>query len=245
MTHARRVAVAVLAAALSFPTLAFAQEQMAVATADLNLRAGPGPQYPIVAQIPFDADVTLYGCLADLTWCDVAMANGDRGWAFAYYLQAILSRQGNTVQTAAINAMNPPPPVLTFEGETYWAAHYANEAFFADRDRFIGAGAVGPDAMAGVLVGRPLGEAIGGAAGAAFTPPEAVVAMLQNQGPPDPGDALFLEGEIVVGAAVPDTLTLTPVPDFPQFAFAHINGRWVLIDPTARTILYIEPGEAG
>ena len=69
--------------------------------------------------------------------------------------------------------------------------------------------------------------------------------MLQNQGPPNPANAIMLEGEIVVGAAVPDTLTLTPVPDFPEFAFAHINGRWVLIDPTARTILYIEPGEAG
>jgi hypothetical protein len=198
-----------------------------------------------VATISTNAEVTLFGCLGDLTWCDVAMANGDRGWAYAYYLQLLLSRVGNTVQTVAITEANPPPTVLTFEGEAYWTQHYANAPFFADRDRYIGAGAIGPDAMAGVLIGRPLGEAIGGAAGAAFTPPAAVVAMLQNQGPPNPADALFLEGEIVVGAAVPETLELTPVPDFPEFAFAHINGRWVLIDPTNRTILYIEPGEAG
>ena len=83
MTHARRVAVAVLAAALSFPTFANAQELAALATADLNLRAGPSPQFPIVAVIPTDAQVTLFGCVADLTWCDVEMANGDRGWAFA------------------------------------------------------------------------------------------------------------------------------------------------------------------
>jgi uncharacterized protein YraI len=245
MTQARRAAVAVLAAALSFPTLAHAQDLAAVTTADLNLRAGPGPQFPIVAMIPTDAQVTLYGCLAELTWCDVAMANGDRGWAYAYYLQHLIGRTGNTVQTAAIDAMNPPPPTLTFEGEAYWTEHYANAPFFADRARFLGADAMGADAMAGALIGRPLGAAIGGAAGAAFTPPDAVVAMLQNQGPPNPGNAIMLEGEIVVGAAVPDTLTLTPVPDFPEYAFAHINGRWVLIDPTERTILYIEPGEAG
>jgi uncharacterized protein YraI len=243
MTHVPRIVAAALAAALAFPTLAHAQEVAAITTADLNLRAGPGPQFPIVAVIPTDGRVTLFGCVAELNWCDIALEDGKRGWAYGYYLQLLITTQGNTVQATPLAAANPPPPVLTFEGQTYWAAHYADAPFFADRDRYIGPAAIGAEALAGVLIGKPLGEAVGGALGAAFAPPDAVVAMLQALAPPD--DPLLLDGEIVVGALVPETLTLTPVPDFTQFAFAHINGRWVLIDATNRTILYVEQGEAG
>jgi uncharacterized protein YraI len=245
MTHAPKVVAAALAAALAFPTLVHAQEVAAVTTVDLNLRAGPGPHYPIVALIPTDAEVTLHGCLANLTWCDVGLDDGKRGWAFAYYLKSPIAGGPpvNPAQAVSLAEMTPPPPVVTFDGQTYWAANYANEPFFADRDRYFGPAAAGAEAVAGILIGRPLGQALGGAAGQAFAPPDAVVAMLRAEPPPQ--TPILLEGEIVVGAAVPENFTLTPVPDFPQFAFAYINGRWVLIDPANRTILYIELGEEG
>ena len=100
--------------------------------------------------------------------------------------------------------------------------------------------------MIGALVGpvgAAIGAAIGGAVGAAVTPPDTVVAMLQQQ--PVPTQPILLDGEVVLGATIPAAVTLTPVPDYPQFAYAYINGQWVLADPNNRSIVYIVRGEAG
>ena len=54
--------------ALLLAGAAHAQDQMAVtAWTDLNLRAGPGPAYPIVAVIPAQTAVDVGGCLAELS----------------------------------------------------------------------------------------------------------------------------------------------------------------------------------
>jgi len=37
---------------------------------NVNLRAGPGTEYPIILTVPADAPVTILGCLPDYTWCD-------------------------------------------------------------------------------------------------------------------------------------------------------------------------------
>ena len=64
-------------------------ETSATAVTDLNLRAGPGPQQAIVGVIPADAAVSVQGCLAENSWCQVSF-DGVEGWAYGDYLSASL-----------------------------------------------------------------------------------------------------------------------------------------------------------
>jgi uncharacterized protein YraI len=57
----------------------------AVVDNDLNLRAGPGTEYPVVAAMPAGATVDVMGCEA--SWCRVAF-NGTVGWASRAYIGA-------------------------------------------------------------------------------------------------------------------------------------------------------------
>jgi uncharacterized protein YraI len=231
MNRASKVLAAAVSAALAFPVFASAQELAAIVTTDLNLRAGPAPNFPIVATIPANASITVYGCNDARTWCDVQFDN-NRGWSYAAYL---------SIQNVVIPQVTPAPPVVVFEPQTYWATNYVNMPFYADRDRFFGAGVgAGAGAVIGALVGpvgAAIGAAIGGAVGAAIVPPDTVVAYVQQQ--PMPAQTILLEGEVVLGATIPAAVTLTPVPDSPQFAYAFINGQWVIADMQTRAIIHV------
>lgn len=54
-------------------------------TGHLNVRSGPGFQYPVVAQMAPNAPAGISGCISDYTWCGVAIG-GVTGWASAEYL---------------------------------------------------------------------------------------------------------------------------------------------------------------
>lgn len=54
-------------------------------TAHLNLRAGPGTQYPVEGVMDRNIRSEITGCLADWSWCAVDVA-GLTGWASAEYL---------------------------------------------------------------------------------------------------------------------------------------------------------------
>ena len=56
------------ALALSMPVQA--QEPNAYPITNVNLRAGPGAEYPIILTVATEAPITILGCLADYTWCD-------------------------------------------------------------------------------------------------------------------------------------------------------------------------------
>jgi len=58
---------------------------IAFTTANLNMRAGPGTNYPVLATVPQGGGVTVFGCTADFTWCDAAFANA-KGWVSGRYL---------------------------------------------------------------------------------------------------------------------------------------------------------------
>ena len=55
-------------------------------TGHLNVRSGPGFQYPPVAQIPANTEAQITGCVPDYSWCAVALPAGATGWASAPYL---------------------------------------------------------------------------------------------------------------------------------------------------------------
>lgn len=54
-------------------------------TGHLNVRSGPGFQYPVVAQMPANTRFPVTGCLQDYSWCSVVVGNVS-GWASAPYL---------------------------------------------------------------------------------------------------------------------------------------------------------------
>jgi uncharacterized protein YraI len=63
----------------------FAAAAPAMVENDLNLRAGPGTEYPVVAAMPAGATVDVMACQA--SWCRVAF-NGTVGWASRTYIGA-------------------------------------------------------------------------------------------------------------------------------------------------------------
>src|SRR3954454_2688304 len=62
-------------------------EPNAYVTADVNLRAGPDTDFPVLVVVPEQAAVTIYDCVDDLSWCDLSYGE-ERGWVSAQYLQA-------------------------------------------------------------------------------------------------------------------------------------------------------------
>jgi len=233
MRKSSTVVAAALIAATAAPSAVLAQDATAVAVTDLNMRAGPAPYFPVVAVIPANTAVTLHGCLDEEPWCDVTLGTA-RGWSYAEYL----SVQG----VAAIQAETLPPPT-TFEAEAYFDAYYRDEPFYEERDRWFGAagGAAGGAVIGALLfgpVGAAVGAAVGGAAGGAFaeaiTPPDIVVEFVTDQDP----QPVFLDGAVIVGATVPDVVTVSPIPDY-DYGYAYVNGQWVLVEPASRQIVYV------
>ena len=91
MNAIRKVAAALIFLGLPGSALA----TTAVATIDVNVRSGPGPQFPVVDYLEQDASVELVGCLADSKWCQVRKQDS-LGWSYGDYL-AINTADGNAV----------------------------------------------------------------------------------------------------------------------------------------------------
>jgi uncharacterized protein YraI len=72
-----------LAAALAALAVSGGVAAAASATTDLNMRAGPGPNYQVVGVIPAGAPVDVLDCTG--SWCNVAYGRNS-GYANASYL---------------------------------------------------------------------------------------------------------------------------------------------------------------
>ncbi|ESR27311.1 SH3 domain-containing protein [Lutibaculum baratangense] len=118
-----------LVSALAVPGLAHAAS--AIATADVNLRAGPSTGYPVVTVIGGGQNVEVNGCLQSYTWCDVTY-RGARGWMSANYLAYLEGGRRYTDRVPArIGA-----PIITFSFGNYWDRHYRHYGFYRDRERY-------------------------------------------------------------------------------------------------------------
>lgn len=208
------------AALLLMAGTALAQPSVsATATVDLNVRSGPGPQYQAVGVIPSGTSATVQGCLEQSQWCEVSFEGGS-GWAYSDYLT--IDSGGSTVVLTQRPAEAVPIARVPETSTT------ANSTV---------TGAAG-GAIAGALIGGPVGAAIGGAlgatAGVVVDPPAPAIDYVRN----NPLDPIYLEGEVVVGAQVPDTVTVTPIPDY-QYSYVYVNGFPVLVEPQSREIVYV------
>lgn len=107
------------------PPAAQAAEK-AVATANVNLRAGPSTRYPVVLTVPVGAPMLVHGCLATMSWCDVGFA-GARGWVAASYV--LITGPARPVPVTAAVSVGVAIPVVTYS-YAYWARYYPGYAWY-------------------------------------------------------------------------------------------------------------------
>src|SRR5438093_1520465 len=87
-----------------------------------------------------------------------------------------------------------------------------------------------PYAVSGALVARPLEVATS----VTVEPPAGVrTYVIEN-----PVDPIYLNGEVVVGAGLPNTVRLSPVPNY-DYNYVYVNRQPVLVEPTTRRIVYV------
>lgn len=211
-------------ALLSFAGIAAAQVS-ATATTDLNIRSGPGPQYSVVGVISASDDAIVGGCLENSKWCQVSY-NGVEGWAYSDYLTASLAGQERVFLSQ--RPAEAEVPTVTYETTAS-----------TDASGALAGGTTG--AVAGAIIGGPAGAAIGGAAGAVaggaidtITPPREVVTYVER----NRVEPVYLEGEVVVGAALPETVEVREIPDY-EYRYVYVNEQPVLVEPESRRIVYV------
>ena len=209
---------------LSFSGAALAQSSVA-ATSDLNVRSGPGPQHPVVGMIGAGETTTLNGCLENSKWCAVATSGGE-GWVYSDYLTGDFGgTQVVLTQRPANSGVKLVPTPADKGGGDFGA---------------VAGGVTG--AVAGALIGGPIGAAVGGVAGAVaggaagtvIDPPEKVRTYVTS----NKIDPVYLDGEVVVGAGLPDTVELREIPDY-EYRYVYVNGQPVLVDAKSRQIVYV------
>lgn len=189
----------------------------ATAWTELNIRSGPGPMYSVVGVIPANGPVLVQGCLADASWCTVTH-EGVSGWAAGSYMTA-------NIENAPI-ALAAGDKRVVLKTVTY------------DNKNATTAGGLASGAIAGALIAGPVGAVVGGivgaGAGAAVAPDPKVITYIQS----NPVEQVYLDGEVVVGSGIPDTVMLAPVPDS-KYSYAYVNGVPVLVETKKRTVTYI------
>jgi uncharacterized protein YraI len=95
------------------------------------MRAGPGAQYPVIAQILAGSAVHVYGCIPDRVWCD-AQVQGVRGWVNSRRLEFVYG--GRRVLVPQYYAYFGAPIVGFDLG--YWDRHYHSKPWYRDRSRW-------------------------------------------------------------------------------------------------------------
>lgn len=97
---------------------------------DVQLHAGPSPDFPLVATLQAGTEFSVHGCLDDLSWCDVATAL-DRGWVDA---DSITRSQGDS--NVSIRLSGTGVGIVDFDLLPYWEQHYADQPWYGDRERW-------------------------------------------------------------------------------------------------------------
>ena len=67
--------------------------------------------------------------------------------------------------------------------------------------------------------------------------PQEVVTYVQAQ--PAPTTNVVVERQIEVGQPIPDTVVLTPVPEYTDYSYAVVNEQRVIVDPQTGTVVQL------
>ncbi len=177
-------------------------DMTATTVTDLNVRAGPGPQYPTVGLATRGSTAVLDGCIEGSKWCRIDV-NGLRGWVYAQYLTTDLGGSAVVVQDRRSDLA---VPVVTYEVQA------GDPPMPAPGDELLG----------------PVEDV------EPIVPPDTVRTYITT----NPGDTVYLDGEVVVGAELPQAVEVRRVPDY-TYDYASINGQPVLVEPATRRIVYV------
>ena len=95
-------------------------------------------------------------------------------------------------------------------------------------------------AATGAVIGGPVGAVVGGVAGAmvgtAIDPPPPAVNSYVLATPVDP---VTIEGEIVVGQPLPETVVVHPIPEYQTYSYAYVNGQPVIVQTDTRAVVQV------
>ncbi|MEW6630383.1 MAG: DUF1236 domain-containing protein [Pseudomonadota bacterium] len=196
----KRVLFPALAGALLAMTGAALADTPVSAVTDLNVRAGPGPQYPVIGVLAAGQSATLNGCIEGSKWCTIAEAGG-KGWVYSDYVtgdfggsRVVLTRRPADAGVAVV-----APPTDDLYSDNYTGAIVTSDP-------------VEP-------IARPPAE-IG-----TYVTTHRV-------------DPVYLDGEVVTGAVLPDSVQLSEIPDY-NYRYVYVNNQPALVDPGSRRIVYV------
>jgi uncharacterized protein YraI len=127
MRHYLMPLAASFVAMVAAPSFAAAQD--ARVTADLNMRAGPSTNFPVVDVIPESAPVDVHGCVRGYSWCDVS-SQGSRGWVSANYLSYA---SGGSYVPLLSYTEEIDVPIITFSVGSYWDSYYRDRPWYGRR----------------------------------------------------------------------------------------------------------------
>jgi uncharacterized protein YraI len=113
--------------ALSIP--AAAQAQYAQTARWAKLRAGPAPDYPLVASFPPGVSIAVQGCVDGYSWCDVIGPAGERGWVYAGNI--VYPYQSGYVPVMYYGGVIGIP-VVTFVIGNYWGDYYRYRPWYGN-----------------------------------------------------------------------------------------------------------------
>jgi len=113
--------------ALSIPAAAQAQYAQTVRWA--KLRAGPAPDYPLVASFPPGVSIAVQGCVDGYSWCDVIGPAGERGWIYAgKIVYPYQSGYVPVIQYGPVIGI----PIVTFVIGSYWGDYYRHRPWYGN-----------------------------------------------------------------------------------------------------------------
>lgn len=181
--------------------------------------AGPGADFAVVAELPGNTPFTVDGCNAAGDWCQISAA-GATGWIRADAL-SIDAASGSYVLSQR------PADVTVRTIET------------TDNSARNGAAGGLAGAAAGAAVGGPVGAAVGAVVGsvggAGLTEPSTEVTTYVTSNPVAP---VVIPSAVEVGAVLPDTVVVTPVPES-DFGYVYVDSTPVVVDADTRTVVRV------
>lgn len=127
------VRVSLLLVALPMSTMAQTPTYARTGTF-VSLRAGPANDYPIVAHYKPNVPVSVQGCTAGYSWCDVIGPDNGRGWIYAPNIQYAYQATYVPLPTYAVQI---GVPIVVFSVGVYWGAYYASKPFYNTYPQYV------------------------------------------------------------------------------------------------------------
>lgn len=135
----KRFAWLAAVAALFATASVAARAQDAYTTVNLNMRAAPDVDYPLIRTLPAGTVVSVQGCIDGWLWCDV-VAYGERGWVAGDYLEYVYRNHRVFLPDYGARL---GIPIISFVIGDYWGRHYSHRSFYRNhhyRDRWYSHG---------------------------------------------------------------------------------------------------------